>query len=177
MVHAASGIAEPGDLTGKRMGVPLGFASNPAVWLRGILAHHYDVAPDSITWVEGENDSLRAVPYPKPERFAREQMSNLDERLAVGDLDALIVAGGNAAQASNVRLLVNDPYPLLQRYHEETGAFPINTLLVMKRSPLPSIPASPAPSARRWTKRPPSTWTRSRTTPSIRACSRATCGA
>ena len=132
MVHAASGIAEPGDLAGKRVGVPLGFASNPAVWLRGILAHHYDVAPDSITWVEGENDSLRAVPYPKPERFAREQMSNLDERLAVGDLDALIVAGGNAAQASNVRLLVSDPYPLLQRYHEETGVFPINTLLVMK---------------------------------------------
>ncbi|MDE2884489.1 MAG: hypothetical protein OXO53_05235 [Chloroflexota bacterium] len=131
-VNDAAGIAEIGDLAGKRVGVPLGFASNPAVWLRGILAHHYGVAADSITWVEGENDSLRGVPYPKPERFAREQMSDLDGRLAAGDLDALVVAGGNAALASNVRLLIDDPYTLLQRYHEETGVFPINTLLVMK---------------------------------------------
>lgn len=140
MVHNAAGIAEPGDLAGKRVGVPLGFASNPAVWLRGILANHYGVAADSITWVEGENDSLRGVPYPKPERFAREQMTNLDERLAVGDLDALVVAGGNAAQASNVRLLIDDPYPLIQRYQEETGVFPINTLLVMKEESVTEQP-------------------------------------
>ena len=131
-VNDAAGIAEIGDLAGKRVGVPLGFASNPAVWLRGILAHHHGVAADSITWVEGQNDSLRGVPYPKPERFAREQMADLDERLAAGDLDALVVAGGNAAQAENVRLLVDDPYPLLESYHSATGVFPINTLLVMK---------------------------------------------
>ena len=131
-VNDAAGIAEIGDLAGKRVGVPLGFASNPAVWLRGILAHHHGVAADSITWIEGQNDSLRDVPYPKPERFAREQMADLDERLAAGDLDALVVAGGNAAQAENVRLLVDDPYPLLEGYHAATGVFPINTLLVMK---------------------------------------------
>ncbi len=131
-VNDGAGIAEIGDLAGKRVGVPLGFASNPAVWLRGILAHHHGVAADSITWVEGQNDSLRGVPYPKPERFAREQMADLDERLAAGDLDALVVAGGNAAQAENVRLLVDDPYPLLESYHAATGVFPINTLLVMK---------------------------------------------
>lgn len=139
-VNDAAGIAGIGDLAGKRVGVPLGFASNPAVWLRGILAHHHGVAPDSITWVEGENDSLRGVPYPKPERFAREQMSDLDARLAAGDLDALVVAGGNAAQADNVRLLVDDPYPLLQQYHEETGVFPINTLLVMKEESVTEQP-------------------------------------
>ncbi len=140
MVNAGAGIAGTGDLAGKRIGVPLGFASNPAVWLRGILAHHHGVAPDSITWVEGENDSLRGVPYPKPERFAREQMSDLDARLAAGDLDALVVAGGNAAQADNVRLLIDDPYPLLQRYNEETGVFPINTLLVMKEESVTEQP-------------------------------------
>ena len=175
-VNNGAGIAEIGDLAGKRVGVPLGFASNPAVWLRGILAHHHGVAADSITWVEGENDSLRGVPYPKPERFAREQMSDLDARLAAGDLDALVVAGGNAALASNVHLLVDDPYPLLQRYHEETGVFPINTMLVMKEeSAAEYIPASPMRSARRWTRRRPCTWTRSRTTRSTRGCSRATC--
>ncbi len=131
-VRNAAGIEEPGGLAGKRVGAPLGFASNPAVWLRGILARQYGVAPDSITWVEGENDSLRDIPYPKPARFRRERMADLDARLAAGELDALVVAGGNAAPPEGARLLVNDPYPLLQRYHAETGVFPINTLLVMR---------------------------------------------
>ena len=64
-VNDAAGIAEIGDLTGKRVGVPLGFASNPAVWLRGILAHHHGVAADTITWVEGQNDSLRRRALPQ----------------------------------------------------------------------------------------------------------------
>ena len=131
-VRDAAGIEEPGGLAGKRVGAPLGFASNPAVWLRGILARQYGVAPDSITWVEGENDSLRDIPYPKPARFRRERMADLDARLAAGELDALVVAGGNAAPPEGARLLVNDPYPLLQRYHAETDVFPINTLLVMR---------------------------------------------
>ena len=131
-VRDTAGIEEPGGLAGKRVGAPLGFASNPAVWLRGILARQYGVAPDSITWVEGENDSLRDVPYPKPARFRRERMADLDARLAAGELDALVVAGGNATPPEGARLLVDDPYPLLQRYHAETGVFPINTLLVMR---------------------------------------------
>ena len=131
-VRNNAGIEEPGDLAGKRVGVPLGFASNPAVWLRGILAHHYGVPPDGVTWVEGENDSLRDVPYPKPARFRRERMTDLDARLAAGDLDALVVAGGAAAPPEGARMLVDDPYPSLRRYHAETGVFPINTLLVMR---------------------------------------------
>ena len=131
-VRNDAGIEEPGDLEGKRVGVPLGFASNPAVWLRGILAHQYGVPADSVTWVEGENDSLRDVPYPKPARFRRERMTDLDARLAAGDLDALVVAGGAAAPPEGARLLVDNPYPLMERYHAETGVFPINTLLVMR---------------------------------------------
>ena len=82
-VNKGAGVAKPEDLAGKRVGVPLGFASNPAVWLRAILASQYGVAADSITWVEGENDSLRDIPYPRPERLKREQMTGLDERLAM----------------------------------------------------------------------------------------------
>ena len=77
-VNAGAGVDLPEDLAGKRVGVPLGFASNPAVWLRGILAAQHGVDPASITWVEGENDSLSGVPYPKPERFARERMTDLE---------------------------------------------------------------------------------------------------
>lgn len=131
-VNEDAGVAAPEDLAGKRVGVPLGFASNPAVWLRGILADRHAVDPASITWIEGESDSLSGVPYPKPERFVRERMTDLDARLAGGEIDALVVAGGAAAPAPPARLLLDDPYPFLRRYHAQTGVFPINTLLVMR---------------------------------------------
>ena len=140
-VNKGAGVAKLEDLAGKRVGVPLGFASNPAVWLRAILASQYGVAADSITWVEGENDSLRDIPYPRPERLKREQMTGLDERLAMGDIDALVVAGGNATLADTVQLLVADPYPLLESYHAATDVFPINTLLVMREESLAEHPA------------------------------------
>ena len=133
-VHKRAGIDGPSDLAGKRVGVPLGFASNPAVWLRGILEHHYGVAADSITWVEGERDSLAGVPYPRPARFKREQRTDLDALLAAGEIDALVVAGGNAGLSGDVALLIDDPHPALDDYNRYTDAFPINTMLVMKEA-------------------------------------------
>ncbi len=139
-VNERSGARGPEDLAGKRVGAPLGFASNPAVWLRAVLAARHGVAADAITWVEGENDSLRGIPYPRPERLRREQMTDLDARLAEGAIDALVVAGGNAAAGEGTRPLVEDPYPLLASYHADAGVFPINTLLVMKEESLAESP-------------------------------------
>ncbi|MCH8848884.1 MAG: ABC transporter substrate-binding protein [Chloroflexi bacterium] len=139
-VNRRAGIGGPSGLAGKRVGVPLGFASNPAVWLRGILEHHYGVAADSITWVEGERDSLAGVPYPRPPRFKREQRTDLEALLAAGEIDALVVAGGGSELSEGVRVLIEDPYPLLDDYVASTGAFPINTMLVMKEA---SVAANP----------------------------------
>ena len=143
-VHKRAGIGGPSDLAGKRVGVPLGFASNPAVWLRGILEHHFGVVADSITWVEGERDSLAGVPYPRPARFKREQRTDLDALLAAGEIDALVVAGGNAGLSESVTQLVEDPYPALDAYVAASGAFPINTMLVMKEA---SAAENPGPAA------------------------------
>ena len=139
-INKRAGIAGAAGLAGKRVGVPLGFASNPAVWLRGILEHHYGVAADSITWVEGERDSLAGVPYPRPARFKREQRSDLDALLAAGEIDALVVAGGGSELSSDVARLIDDPYPALDAYVAASGAFPINTMLVMKET---SVAANP----------------------------------
>jgi len=51
-VSAKSGIREPKDLIGKRIGTPE-FQMTAPVWIRGILAEHYGVPVDSVTYYTG----------------------------------------------------------------------------------------------------------------------------
>ena len=49
-VRNGSGIETPRDLVGKKVAAP-DWGFNPAVWMRGILAHQYDVPIEKINWV------------------------------------------------------------------------------------------------------------------------------
>src|SRR5213594_3484117 len=51
-VHAASGIKEPKDLIGKRVGTPE-YQMTAAVWIRGILSDEHGVPVDSVVYVTG----------------------------------------------------------------------------------------------------------------------------
>src|SRR5262249_54122511 len=51
-VRDDAGIREPGDLRGKRIGVPK-YHMTAAVWVRGILEDEYGVAPKDCLWFEG----------------------------------------------------------------------------------------------------------------------------
>ena len=139
-INKKSRIETPKDLEGKRIGVPLGFSSNPAVWLRSVLASEYDVNLETITWIEGENDSLAGVSYIKPAAFLREKTTDLEQKLIDGEIDALVVAGGNATLDNSVKFLVEDPYPLIKQYNAKNNRFPINTLMVIKEESHQSNP-------------------------------------
>ena len=134
MVNKAAGIKAPQDLAGKRIGVSTGYASNPGAWLRGILSHQFDVSAESITWVEGEADSLAGVPYPRSARYKTEKLTDLPARLIAGEIDALIGPGGAAAGDDKVGLFMTDPMPLTTEYFASTNVLPINTMLVMKEA-------------------------------------------
>ena len=49
LVRADSGIMQPSDLRGKRIGVPE-YQQTWAVWSRGILADEFGVQPSDMTW-------------------------------------------------------------------------------------------------------------------------------
>src|SRR5437763_16945538 len=51
-VHSASGIREPKDLIGKRVGTPE-YQMTAPVWIRGILADEYAVPVDAVTYCSG----------------------------------------------------------------------------------------------------------------------------
>src|SRR6185295_11429195 len=63
-VHAASGVAAPADLVGKRVGVPE-YQMTAAVWIRGILSDDYGVPVNSVVYCTGgEEEPGRAEKLP-----------------------------------------------------------------------------------------------------------------
>src|ERR1700686_5490132 len=96
-VHAGSGILEPKDLIGKRVGNPE-YQMTAPVWIRGILADHYGVPVNSVTYFAGgeeepgrpEKLKLDLPPEIRLERIGRDQ--TLSSMLAKGEIDAVYTA-------------------------------------------------------------------------------------
>ena len=135
-VGADAGIREPGDLVGKRVGVPK-YHMTAAVWIRGNLEDEYGVAPKDIHWFEGgEGARVKEVDVTLPADVRKEAVPdgrNLGDMVASGELDAFIGARRPAAFASGrVRRLFPDFRRVERAYYEKTGIFPIMHAVVLK---------------------------------------------
>jgi len=156
VVNRRSGIEEPRDLVGKKVGV-LGFGANPAVWMRGILTHQYDVPVERIVWVEDVEDPLFGdLAYPRSKRFQVERVPGLVSQLLVpgrdmrpvellerGEIDALIAPAGGPPRTERTRSLFADPAAEIRGYAAETGVFPINTVITLRQSSVERYPELP----------------------------------
>lgn len=143
-VSRQSDIREPADLIERRVACN-SFGTNYSVWLRGALAHQYDVPIQRITWVESVEEHL--ADFRPPRRFNTERMP--------GEIDALdVVLGGNAdavsltgsalrADPERLRPLFEDPYPEIAAYAEANGIFPINTVITVRRDAVQRNPDMP----------------------------------
>ena len=134
-VGAATGIAAPKDLVGKRVGVPK-YHMTAAVWIRGMLEDEYGVAPKDVHWFEGGEGSLvKEVDVTLPPDVRRESVPagrNLGDMVAAGELDAFVGARRPAAFGERVRRLFPDFRRVERAYYEKTGIFPIMHTLVLK---------------------------------------------
>lgn len=138
-VHANSGIREPRDLIGKRVGVPE-YQMTAPVWIRGILSDHYGVPVDAVTYVTGGEESPNrdekiALDLPaniRVERIAGDQ--TLAQMLRTGEIDALHTARKPSTfDGSTVRRLFPDFVPVERAYYNETGIFPIMHVIAIRR--------------------------------------------
>jgi 4,5-dihydroxyphthalate decarboxylase len=148
LVRAASGIQEPADLKGKRVGVPE-YQQTAAIWGRGVLQHEFGVHPkDMEFWMERtpEKSHGGATGFKPPPGVVVHQVpgaSSLGAMMLSGELDATVhyLSGRNLVDRSRADLahhpdfkyLFPDPAAEGIRYYRKTGIFPINHQAVVRR--------------------------------------------
>jgi 4,5-dihydroxyphthalate decarboxylase len=145
-VNPASGIREPRDLIGRRVG---GTNFQPAgnVWIRGILEEEYGVPHRSITWVSERGEDIDFTPHEglRIERIKEGQ--DLDTMLLSGEIDARIEPEYPAPFLAGDRRCVQlfeDPKAVEIDYFRRTGIFPIMHVTVVKREIVDKHPWVPA---------------------------------
>jgi 4,5-dihydroxyphthalate decarboxylase len=131
-LREGAGIKKPMDLEGKRVGLPE-WAQTAGIYVRGMLAHEYDVDLAKIQWFQAgvrepgrvEKVELRLPPGVNIKRAADKTLVGM---LEAGELDAVM----SAREISAPRLFPD--YRVLEaEYWKKTRIFPIMHVLVMKR--------------------------------------------
>lgn len=138
-VSAKSGIREPKDLIGKRIGVPE-YQMTAPVWIRGILAEHYGVPVDSVTYFTGGEEEPG-----RPEKQKLDLPSNIkvqaipeDKTLAGmlrdGEIDAFHTARmPSTYDGVNVRRLFENYREIELDYFRQTRIFPVMHTVAIRR--------------------------------------------
>lgn len=140
-VHAASGVREPKDLIGKRVGVPE-YQMTAGVWIRGTLSDQYGVPVSSVRYFRGgeeEPGRPEKIALSLPPEIRLETIppgKTLAAMLASGEIDALYTARmpSTFANASGkVRRLFENYQQVELEYFSKTRMFPIMHTIVIRR--------------------------------------------
>ena len=134
-VHERSGINEPRDLEGRRVGVR-SYTLTPGVWTRGILASEYGVDLDAVTWVLSGDEHV--AEFVAPPNVVSSPNSDLVEMLKSGEIDAAI--GVRPGAAPEIKALFADPDQADAIWHRKTGVYPISHMVVVKNTLLDDNP-------------------------------------
>jgi len=139
-INVNSGIREPNDLAGKRIGTPEYQLTAP-VWQRGILSDDYKVPITSATHFQGgleepgreekinlnlpANIKLQPIPAGK----------TLSQMLEAGEIDALVSPRSPSSfkPGGKVRRLFEDYASVERDYYQRTKIFPIMHVVAIRR--------------------------------------------
>jgi 4,5-dihydroxyphthalate decarboxylase len=132
-VNAKSGIREAKDLIGKKVGNPE-YQMTAPVWIRGILADHYGVPVDSVTYYTGGEEEPGRSEKIKVKRIGPDQ--TLAQMLLDGEIDALYTARMPSSflkGGGKVKRLFEDYEQVERNYFKETKMFPIMHTVAIRR--------------------------------------------
>jgi len=134
-IDTAKGIKAPGDLKGKRGGVPE-YSMTAAVYMRGLLQNEYGVKPSDVEWVQGRADRL-GHKLPADIRLTQAPAgTELGDLLECGEIDFLMTANNplsfRRGSPNVARLFPN--YPEVEKdYYRRTRIYPIMHTVVIRR--------------------------------------------
>jgi 4,5-dihydroxyphthalate decarboxylase len=140
-VNAKAGIAAPKDLVGKRIGSPE-YQMTAPVWERGILADHYGVTVDSVTYFTGgleEPNRSEKLKLELPQNIVIKSIGpekTLAKMLGDGEIDALQTARAPSSfldGSARVRRLFENFVEVERDYWRATKIFPIMHTVVIRR--------------------------------------------
>lgn len=131
-INTDSGIKEPKDLVGKKVGVPE-YQITMAIWARGILQHEYGVRPEQMKWFTGgeehpgREDKIRHDLPPNLDIRPIGPAQTLSSMLEQGELDAVISAhmpSSFVRRSPKVRRLIQNFRAVERDYYRRTKIFP-----------------------------------------------------
>lgn len=140
-VSTRSGIREPADLIGRRIGVPE-YQMTAPVWIRGLLADDYGVDPASVQYFTGGEEEPgrdEKLKLTLPPRFSVTPIGpeqTLARMLADGEIDALHTARTPStfySRPDDVKRLFPDFVGVEKAYYRRTGIFPIMHVIAIRR--------------------------------------------
>jgi 4,5-dihydroxyphthalate decarboxylase len=127
-INTKSGIREPKDLMGRRVGLAE-FQQTATVWIRGILQHEYGVNLEDVQWYTWAPHQRMEIALPK-----RYKVTHLapdrkpDQMFFDGELDAIMVPSLFPSLFNpppHVRRLFENSPKVEAEYFKKTGIFPI----------------------------------------------------
>lgn len=131
-----SGISDPKQLEGKRVGIGRGYTVTTGVWARSILADEYGVDLDSITWVRQGDEHVETYVHPD-NVVAAPEGATMEGMLDAGELAALInVKHGR----EDIVPMIRDPLEQGMAAFVERGLYPINHLIAVRDETLAEQP-------------------------------------
>ena len=140
-VNRDSGILEPKDLIGKRVGTPE-YQLTACVWIRGILSDEFNVPTASARYFRGgeeEPGRIEKAALSLPDEIRLESIPptrTLSQMLDSGEIDALYsprMPSSFLCGSGKVRRLFEDYQRVEQEYYLKTKIFPIMHTVVIRR--------------------------------------------
>lgn len=137
LCRADAPFTSPADLKGRRVGVR-SYAQTTGMWLRGVFADRYGVAPSDIAWTTFEDAH---VPEFRDPPWASRAAPGADilAMLRDGALDAAIL--GNELPSDKVfRPIFPDPSAAAAQFQADYGLMPVNHLAIVTTANADAIP-------------------------------------
>lgn len=139
-INTDSGIREPKELAGKRVGIPE-YQITMATWARGILQHEYGVAPEKMKWLTGGEEHpgrIDKIKHDLPKEIDLRSIGpeqTLSSMLESGEIDAMISAhmpSPFVRRSPKVTRLIPNYREVEKEYYRRTKIFPIMHTVVLR---------------------------------------------